>query len=60
MWISAYWYEKLPALYAGAGAACWALFGLNGPGALSGALLLGAAGLTWHWRRSYRAGQLAL
>jgi len=59
MWISAYWYEKLPALYAGAGLACWALFGLQGPGAMSGALLLGAAALTWQWRRNYRAGLLA-
>ncbi|HEX2010304.1 MAG TPA: hypothetical protein VJN44_05130 [Roseateles sp.] len=52
MWISTFWYEKLPALYAGAGLLSLALLGR--PAAFSATLLLGAAGLVTWWRRDHR------
>ncbi len=53
MWISQFWYEKLPAIYIVSGAAVMPAFGK--PAALSAALLMAAGALTWYWRRSYRA-----
>ncbi len=52
MWISSYWYEKLPAIYAGLALLSLALLGA--PAGFSAGLLLAAAGLTTWWRYSYR------
>ncbi|QPF73360.1 hypothetical protein G8A07_10810 [Roseateles sp. DAIF2] len=52
MWISPFWYEKLPMLYAGAGLASAALLGT--PGLPSAALFLGAAMLIGWWRHDFR------
>lgn len=52
MWISNYWYEKLPALYAGAGLAGLLLIGK--PAAFSALLLIGAGALTAWWRYDHR------
>lgn len=52
MWISNYWYEKLPALYASAGLAGLLLIGL--PAAFSAVLLIGAGALTAWWRYEHR------
>jgi hypothetical protein len=52
MWISSYWYEKLPALYAGAALLSLALLGT--PAGFSAAVLMGAAGLTSWLRYSHR------
>lgn len=52
MWISEYWYEKLPALYALAGVLSLALLGR--PAAISATLLMGAAALTAWWRYDHR------
>ena len=52
MWISNYWYEKLPALYAGAGLLSLTLLGRRA--GFSAALLIGAAALISWWRYRYR------
>lgn len=52
MWVSDYWYEKLPALYAVAGFLSLALLGRQG--AFSAALLIGASTLISWWRYSHR------
>lgn len=52
MWISNYWYEKLPALYVGAGLAGLLLIGA--PAAFSATLLIGAGALTAWWRYDHR------
>lgn len=56
MWISSYWYEKLPALYAGAGLAGLLLIGM--PAAFSALLLIAAGGLTAWWRYDHRKRSL--
>lgn len=56
MWISEFWYEKLPAIYAAGGALALLGFGPRSPALLSALMLFGAAALTHGWRRSYRAG----
>lgn len=52
MWIPEFWYEKLPALYAGG--ALTSLGWLGWPALLSALLLLGASALILHERRQYR------
>ncbi|MDC6170040.1 hypothetical protein [Paucibacter sp. XJ19-41] len=52
MWISKYWYEKLPALYAAA--ALLSLAWLGTPAAFSATLLMAAAALTAWWRYQHR------
>ncbi|MDN3920235.1 hypothetical protein [Roseateles violae] len=52
MWISEFWYEKLPWVYAGCG--LLALWLIGRPAALSATLLFGAAVLTAWWRYSHR------
>jgi hypothetical protein len=52
MWISDYWYEKLPLLYAGAALLSLALLGT--PASFSATLLMAAAALTGWWRYSHR------
>ena len=52
MWISQFWYEKLPLLYAAAGLLCLVLLGR--PAAFSATLLIGAGALTAWWRYSHR------
>ncbi|WP_397533390.1 hypothetical protein [Roseateles sp.] len=52
MWISKYWYEKLPALYALAALMSLALLGA--PAAFSATLLMAAAALTAWWRYDHR------
>lgn len=52
MWVSKYWYEKLPMIYAVMALLCLALLGR--PGAFSATLFMAAAALTAWWRYSYR------
>jgi len=52
MWISDFWYEKLPLFYAAAALGC--LNWLGRPAAPSALLLIGAAALTGWWRYSHR------
>jgi hypothetical protein len=52
MWLSDFWYEKLPLLYAAAGMAALVLLGR--PAMLSAMLLFAAAALTGWWRYSHR------
>jgi len=52
MWISEFWYEKLPLFYAAGGLGC--LNWLGRPAAPSALLLIGAAALTGWWRYSHR------
>ena len=52
MWISNYWYEKLPLLYASAALVSLALLGR--PATVSALLLIAAAALTSWWRYSHR------
>ncbi|MFY7863484.1 hypothetical protein [Roseateles sp.] len=55
MWISKYWYEKLPMIYAVTALLC--LWSLGRPGAFSATLFMAAAALTSWWRYSYRFEQ---
>jgi membrane protein implicated in regulation of membrane protease activity len=52
MWVSKYWYEKLPMIYAVMALLCLVLLGR--PGAFSATLFMAAAALTAWWRYSYR------
>ena len=52
MWISKYWYEKLPLLYALA--ALLSLWMLGRAAAFSAAVFFSAAALITWWRNSYR------
>ncbi|CAN5275302.1 hypothetical protein BH11PSE10_BH11PSE10_17560 [soil metagenome] len=53
MWISEFWYEKLPWLYAAAGLLSMLLGSMA---RISGVLLLSAAGLIAWWRYDHRQG----
>ena len=55
MWTPKWFYEMLPAIYAGGGGACLARFDHPGPGLLSAGLLFTAAALVTLRRRSHRA-----
>ncbi|MEJ6005142.1 hypothetical protein WG899_06265 [Paucibacter sp. AS339] len=48
MWISKYWYEKLPMIYAITALLC--LWSLGRPAAFSATLFMAAAALTAWWR----------
>jgi len=52
MWISSFWYEKLPLLYAAAGLLCLLLLGKAA--GFSALLLFGAAALVSWQRYQYR------
>ncbi len=52
MWVSNYWYEKLPMIYGLMALLCLGLLGRAG--AFSATLFMAAAALTTWWRYSYR------
>ena len=54
MWISEFWYEKLPAIYVLSGLLVLTAFGPKSPAALSAVLLFAAAMLIRSWRSNAR------
>ncbi|MDM4765660.1 hypothetical protein [Pelomonas sp. SE-A7] len=55
MWISEYWYEKLPALYFAWALLTLSLLGRERPAQMSAFLLVAAALLVRSWRRNHRS-----
>ena len=52
MWTPRWFYEMLPAIYAGGSGACLTWFDQRSPGLLSAGLLFTAAALVTFWRRN--------